>query len=450
MFAFTRHSNFNDTTILMGKRMATVSNKTKTGNPEIDGLLWGTQWNGIITYSVPNSPIAYSYPKGYNQPSANFSQVPVKIQETIKYAADLVMEYTNAKLEATEANNSSANIKVAQTSWLWDGSNNNTAYTYFPSRDAFSGNMWLGVKDAAGYALNWSGASAGNWYFQTILHEFAHALGLKHPHEANGSFGILPLAYDNTEHSIMSYRSYPGGPSTNYTAETYGYSTTYMASDILALQELYGANYTSHSGNTTYTWNPNTGQKSIFETGQTEQGIQPGRNKIFETVWDGGGTDTYDLSNYTSSVSVDLNPGAASLFSSVQRVNLGGGYYASGNVYNAYLFKGDTRSLIENANGGSGDDTINGNATANVLNGNAGNDTLNGGAGDDTLSGGDGNDILDGGTGGNTLDGGAGDDILRLGGVLSGANTIAGGTGTDTFELTADVVMGSSSLFTSI
>ncbi|HMV73303.1 MAG TPA: M10 family metallopeptidase C-terminal domain-containing protein, partial [Microthrixaceae bacterium] len=33
-------------------------------------------------------------------------------------------------------------------------------------------------------------------------------------------------------------------------------------------------------------------------------------NKIFETVWDGGGTDTYDFSSYGTSVRVDLNPGA--------------------------------------------------------------------------------------------------------------------------------------------
>ena len=54
----------------------------------------------------------------------------------------------------------------------------------------------------------------------------------------------------------MSYRSYVGGPLTGYTNEAYGYPQTYMANDILALQTLYGANYTTHSENTVYSWNP--------------------------------------------------------------------------------------------------------------------------------------------------------------------------------------------------
>ena len=49
---------------------------------------------------------------------------------------------------------------------------------------------------------------------------------------------------------------------------------------------------------------------------------------------------------------------------------------------------------IENAVGGSGNDTIVGNAVRNVLNGNAGDDTLNGGAGKDELFGGQGKDVF--------------------------------------------------------
>ena len=43
--------------------------------------------------------------------------------------------------------------------------------------------------------------------------------------------------------------------------------------------------------------------------------------------------------------------------------------------------------LIENATGGSGNDTITGNSADNCLIGNAGADTLNGGTGSDTLYG---------------------------------------------------------------
>ncbi len=55
-------------------------------------------------------------------------------------------------------------------------------------------------------------------------------------------------------------------------------------------------------------------------------------------------------------------------------------------------------SVIENAIGGGGNDSITGNTANNVLRGSWGNDTLNGGAGNDTLVGGIGQDSLTGGT----------------------------------------------------
>ena len=69
-----------------------------------------------------------------------------------------------------------------------------------------------------------------------------------------------------------------------------------------------------------------------------------------------------------------------------------------------------TRTVIEDANGGAGNDTLIGNAVANKLVGNAGNDSLSGRAGDDSLSGGLGTDTLQGGDGTDTLDGGTGHD----------------------------------------
>ena len=57
------------------------------------------------------------------------------------------------------------------------------------------------------------------------------------------------------------------------------------------------------------------------------------------------------------------------------------------------MFNGDARSYIDNAIGGSGNDTITGNAIANTLNGGNGNDTLTGGAGNDTIIGGSGTDV---------------------------------------------------------
>jgi Ca2+-binding RTX toxin-like protein len=52
----------------------------------------------------------------------------------------------------------------------------------------------------------------------------------------------------------------------------------------------------------------------------------------------------------------------------------GGPHYARGNVANALMFQGNTASLIENAKGGAGADTLIANQVANQLTGNGGND----------------------------------------------------------------------------
>jgi hypothetical protein len=94
------------------------------------------------------------------------------------------------------------------------------------------------------------------------------------------------------------------------------------------------------------------------------------------TIWDGGGSDTYDLSNYTNAVTIDLRPGEWTTTSTVQLANLGNGHFARGNIANALLYNGDTRSLIENAIGGSSGDVIYGNTASNSLNGLGGSDTI--------------------------------------------------------------------------
>ena len=89
-----------------------------------------------------------------------------------------------------------------------------------------------------------------------------------------------------------------GAGSTLYTNHAGSGTQSYMINDIAALQYMYGANFGTNAGNTTYTWNPTTGEMSINGTGQGASTA----NKIFMTLWDGSGTDTYDFSNYTTIV----------------------------------------------------------------------------------------------------------------------------------------------------
>lgn len=99
-----------------------------------------------------------------------------------------------------------------------------------------------------------------------------------------------------------------------------------------------------------------------------------------------------------------------------------------------------TRTEIEDAVGGRGDDTLKGSDDDNDLEGRDGDDSVRGGRGDDDLDGGSGNDDCDGGddddivTGGggrDTLAGGSGDDVLRGG---AGADHLMGGDGGDSMD----------------
>src|SRR5262245_18704122 len=141
------------------------------------------------------------------------------------------------------------------------------------------------------------------------------------------------------------------------------------------LQFLYGANFNTNNTNTTYTFSATTGQMFINGVGQTP----PTGNIIYRTIWDGGGIDTYDLSNYATNLNIDLNPGAFSNFGmqvANNRPLVNGPVFAPGNVANALLYIGDVRSLIENAIGGAGNDTFTGNRVNNVIDGRGGTNTF--------------------------------------------------------------------------
>lgn len=259
---------------------------------------------------------------------------------------------------------------------------------------------------------------------QIIGHETMHAFGLADITPSN--YPVLeywqvgtaldpkPLldvsknwyAYTNMSYSANAALAAAGGSVSgfNYIAEG-NYAETPMMLDIQALQWAYGVDYTYNSTDTVYSWNSTTGAMSINGTAGEATNI----GKVFRTIWDGAGNDTYDLSNFTGNQTIDLRPGEWTTFNAAQVADLsqnvtvnvyaGSGtttpisavaantYMAPGNIANALLDPhnlSETASLIENAIGGSGNDSITGNDANNVLTGGAGSDTMRGGNGIDT------------------------------------------------------------------
>jgi serralysin len=383
---------------------------TPSGHAGVDGVRSGFAWadNDPVSFAFPDSPSDYETFYGASEPARGFAQAGSALRDAVRKillgeAAGVtggpgspgpsVLGITNlAIVETTQ--DQWADIRVARSSAP------TTAWAYYPNARE-GGDVWFGTR------YNFDLPRLGSYQFATVVHELGHALGLKHPHETWNGFAAMPVEWDSLEFTVMSYRSRTGAaPNLGYTNGAYDFPQGWMMLDIAALQRMYGADYRYRAGDTRYAWDATTGETFIDGIGQGVPGTGAvGANRVFLTLWDGGGIDTFDLSNYANGVAVDLAPGGWSVLSADQLgiLDTRDGARARGNVFNSLLFDGNAASLIENARGGAGADTLSGNQAAN---------RLEGGAGRDLLFGGDGADLLIGGAGADTLDGGAGADIV--------------------------------------
>jgi trimeric autotransporter adhesin len=196
----------------------------------------------------------------------------------------------------------------------------------------------------------WDHLHKGSGALTTLMHEIGHTMGLKHPFHNTGGHPTS-IAYNDEKWTIMSYTSSLAGNVWNQ-----GHAITPMVNDILAIQHMYGANMNYRTDNDSYTLSV---------------------DGFARTIWDAGGTDTFDASGLNVGTGVDI-----SLVAGTHTYH--GTRSMTAIAYNV---------VIENAVGSAFDDSIIGNAAANVLFGGAGNDVLNGAAGADTMIGGSGNDI---------------------------------------------------------
>lgn len=355
--------------------MTAVSNTVRTpvgfafssGNYKIDDLLAGAYWGGklggamTLSYSFPTSADIFTPGYGNAEPLTGFAGMNVEQQATFVKALDAWASVANLHFTLVpDGADSYGEIRAAFTTTkaVLDA----LAYAYTPRSTNWAGDVWLNGTS------NWTNLANGSYNFMALMHEVGHALGLSHPFGGSSAFGgSLPTEEDNYSNTIMAYNAVSGSASSR--ANTY--ATTPMSYDIAAMQYLYGANMSYHTGDDSYTF---------------EQG-----SKYFQTIWDAGGSDTIVWKASAAAgvaaegAAIDLRPGAWSdLGDAIAYRDKAGNALSTSNL-TVQIYATVT---IENATGGDGADTLTGNDVANVLTGGAGNDTLSGGAGDDQLLGG--------------------------------------------------------------
>jgi hypothetical protein len=300
------------------------------------------------------------------------------------------------------------------------------AHTYYPQEEAWndyygttesgkiSGDVWANWLYSGNYdpdINDFADTSAGNYAWFAITHELGHSLGLAHGGDYNasddndGDGKPDPITYqgdayfyqDSQQYTIMSYFSgrYTGQAAVNWDTGYFQFAQTPAVHDVLAVQNVYGADHTTRAGDTVYGFN-STADRDIFDFSHNTIPVL--------TIWDGGGNDTLDLSGFDADAYIDINDGAFSsagyAMTAEQKEYWGSVFHITTDAqWDAFFARNglgpDGRPVdniaiaygadIENAVGGSGNDRIIGNELNNRIQGGDGFDVITLGAGHDTF-----------------------------------------------------------------
>ena len=460
-------------------------NSSATGDTSIDPLRMGEAWNvgsgDTLTYSfydadaVPYDP-AYNAntgtpgtpdaPENYDTDgSANETAITAAFD-----AWDDAVSFSFAEIE--ESGTDVGELRVAYT----DRSSSAFAFAYGPGSGTVNGDIYFETEDvdiAGTDDFDTTGLAEGGYAYYAALHEIGHAIGLSHPFDGTSTSGVtLSTTLDNQRNTVMSYvtldRNYildtalAGGVST---ASTYKiFASTPMLLDIEIVEDLYGPDNATNSGDNTYVFDSTSSGLTI---NLAANNATYGAPITLQTIVDSGGTDTIDLSSQTRGSTLNLSGGTMSsigIYSEADQISdfatshslstAAVEYYidwldAQASAANSYYSAVDRKALytgdenlgiahnaeIENAIGGSGNDTITGNNLSNNIDGGSGDDILSGNSGDDTITGGAGNDTIDGGAG--TADiavftGPVGNYTITTSGTTTTVTDNTGTDGTDT------------------
>ena len=360
-----------------------------------------------ITFSFIGKTSILGYGDDVNEiikPTHNFSQ---KQKNDIRKIFDNLESYVNIKFQEVTDSTTVGTIRIGFNT-ITDEQGNFRPGIYAtadpPSTETRGGDIWFnqnfsesnfsgGLVERDGLAANGETPTANS----VMVHEILHSLGLEHPDNPNYP---IPDTVRNWEHTVLS-DEYSHDASFLLNGLEYGVSSTPMPWDISGLQHLYGANQTTNSGDTIYTFDNS--------------------KPFYKTIWDASGDDTFDFQNFDDGISVYIKGGELSTLS----FDVADSRWSNKQHGNLGIAFGCT---IENVFLGSGDDFAKGNDYSNVLKGGEGEDTLKGSGGKDLLYGGSGNDDLRGSTHGDTIFGESGSDTLHGG---NGRDILTGGSGGD-------------------
>ncbi len=313
-----------------------VADDVVGGTDGKDALMSGYSWANDGTGLTLDFNFYTALPGFYSSVGAEyrtgFQAMNANQAATSREVLDIIETYANITFNEVSSS-ASADISFGQVA---RSNVNVVAHAWYPTGSSVDGDVFLNTA-FWGYETN---PNPGSIVYQTLLHEVGHALGLKHSFDGSDT---LTAAEENNHYTVMSYTRIGGN------------AESMMMHDIAALQELYGVNTSYNTGNNSYTL----------------------RSGDLYTIWDAGGVDTLNGAAINSDMILRLADGS---LSSV------GGNENIGIAFNA---------VIENATGGSGNDTIYGNEVNNALVGNGGADTFHGSLGDDSINGGAGDDTVE-------------------------------------------------------
>ena len=379
------HHGTNTDTTFAGDRNADVPYFVQsidsgfTGNGHLIGHKPGQGLN--VTYAFATSPVDKDEP---GKAMSGFDTYSETQKTAIRTVLDHIAEHVNVKFN--EGSNATLNfykhtMDTAETvGYGIYGGGVHLSAERFTADDAFRSDIPYRI--TGGDAIEYYG-----WH--AALHEVGHTLGMDHPfdHAKKGDGKPdLSVAENRDTLSVMSYingETIPLKAGSNYYPEFPIAQNKLGIYDLAALHHSFGVNPNYHSGDDTYTFK---------EFNKDAVG-----NDIY--IHDGGGLDTFDAGEQTLDLNIDLTPGSW-IYAGEKTAHLALNDDLTPTHGQMFIGYG---TQIENAKGGTGNDTIKGNSAANYLFGFDGDDTLDGGAGNDQLEGGRGADTLTGGKGADTF-----------------------------------------------